>query len=366
MIIRLEKEKFAQAVADTARFAQRKSATLPVLSAIVIVAGNDGIKLRATNLETGIDRTIEGSIDDAGVVAVPAQVLREISSSFSGSGSITLEQSGDTLKLSSGSIKSVIKTLPYEDFPVLPFPESPKAVFSLSGTLFKQLVQSVISCASVSTIRPELASILIAAEGGRLKAVATDSFRLAEKFVAIEGSIPAFSMLLPARNATDILQILPDDSLKISLDDHQCAFTWKDGTLTTRLVSGNYPEYGNIIPKSFAAEATVLKKDFEGAIRRTTVFSDAFQKIKVEFQPTKKQVSFSARNADVGESDESINASLSGDAVELSFNHRYLSAPMPLIAADSLTLSASGIGRPLVIKGAGDTSYLYLVMPMNQ
>lgn len=366
MTIRLEKESFAQAVTDAARFAQRKSATLPVLSAILIVAGDDGIKLRATNLETGIDRIAKGSIDDSGVVAVPAQVLREISSSFTGSGSITLEQSGDTLKLSSGSVKSTIKTLPYEDFPVLPFPESPKAVFSLPGVRFKELVQSVIACASASTIRPELASVLITAEGGRLKAVATDSFRLAEKYVAIEGSIPAFSMLLPARNAADILQILPDDTIKLSLDDHQCSFTWDDGTLTTRLVSGNYPDYASIIPKSFAAEATVLKKDFEGALRRTTVFSDAFQKIKVSFDPAHKQISFAARNADVGESNESISGTASGDAVELSFNHRYLSAPMSLISSESLTLSASGIGRPLVMRGAGDASYLYLVMPMNQ
>jgi DNA polymerase-3 subunit beta len=366
MKITLEKESFAQAVADAARFTQRKSATLPVLSAIVIVAGDDGIKLRATNLETGVDRIVVGTIEDAGVVAVPAQVLREISASFNSTGSVTLEQSGETLKLAAGSVKSTIKTLPYEDFPVLPFPEAPKADFSLSGAIFKQLVQAVISCASASTIRPELASILISAEGGRLKAVATDSFRLAEKFAAVEGSLPAFSMLLPARNAADILQILPDDMLRFALDDHQCSVTWSGGTLTTRLVAGNYPDYANIIPKSFAAEATVLKKDFEAALRRTVVFSDSFQKIRLSFDPAKKQVSFNARNADVGESNESINATASGDTVDLSFNHRYLSAPLPLIGAESLTLSASGIGRPLVIKGAGDTSYLYLVMPMNQ
>jgi DNA polymerase-3 subunit beta len=136
--------------------------------------------------------------------------------------------------------------------------------------------------------------------------------------------------------------------------------------LTTRLVAGTYPDYAAIIPKSFAAEATLLRKDFEAALRRATVFSDSFQKVRLSLDPSGKKVSFSAQNNDVGTADESVSATISGDAVELSFNHRYLSAPLPLITAESVTLSASGIGRPLVIRGAGDASYLYLVMPMNQ
>jgi DNA polymerase-3 subunit beta len=74
----------------------------------------------------------------------------------------------------------------------------------------------------------------------------------------------------------------------------------------------------------------------------------------------------SARNTDVGETKEPISASIEGDDLELSFNVRYLQAPMPLITQESLSLSASGIGRPLVMRGAGEASFLYLVMPMNQ
>jgi DNA polymerase-3 subunit beta len=366
MKIHIQKDEFGKAVSDVVRFAERKSATLPVLSAIVIVAGNDGIKFRATNLETGIDRSVQGEASEAGVVAIPAQVLREISTSFSGNGTLVLETSGDTVLLSSGSVKSTIKTLPYEDFPILPFPEAPSATFSLPGVVFKNVVTSVLSCASVSTIRPELASVLISGEGGTIKAVATDSFRLAEKYAPLEGKTSIFSMLLPARNATDILQVLPDTELTINIDDHQCSFVWSEGSLTTRLVSANYPDYGSIIPKTFAAEATVLKKDFEAALRRTTVFSDSFQKVRLAIDPSSKKVSFSARNNDVGDSAESITAAVTGDSVELSFNHRYLGAPLSLIASENLSLSASGIGRPLVIRGAGDNTYLYLVMPMNQ
>ncbi len=366
MIITLGKKEFSEAVNTVSRFAERRSATLPVLSGIAIIAGDDGIKLRATNLETGIDLRVEGTIKEAGVIALPAIVLREITSSFTGTGAMTLEYAGETVVITSDSGKSTLKTLPYEDFPVLPLPDAPKANFSLSGDALRSLVGAVVSCASTSTVRPELASVLISAEGGVLKAVATDSFRLAEKRSSISGSLPPFSILIPAKNAVDILQALPEGDISISLDDHQCAFSWKEGVVTTRLVANSYPDYTQIIPKSFVTEATVLRKDFESGLRRVAVFSDAFQKVRIALSPKDKTLALAARNNDIGESNERLAASVIGEEIEMSFNHRYLSSPLSLIPADSITISASGIGRAAVIRGAGDTSFLYLVMPMNQ
>lgn len=366
MVITLGKKEFSEAVHTVARFAERRSATLAALSGIAIVAGDDGIKLRATNLETGIDLTVEGSVKNPGVVVLPAHVLREIAGSFSGQGSITLEHAGDTVVIGSGAGKSTMKTLPAEDFPVIPIPRSPDATLTLSGTVLRELIGAVAACASVSTVRPELASVFLSGEGGVLKAVASDSFRLAEKKIPVEKTAKPFRVLIPAKNAVDILQTLPEGEVKVTLDEHQCAFSWKEGVVTTRLVAAQYPDYAQIIPKSYTAEATVLRKDFETALRRVSVFSDTFQKVRLGFDPKAKRVSFESRNADVGESAENLPASVSGEGIELSFNHRYLASPLPLISAENLTLSAGGIGRPLVIRGTGDASYLYLVMPMNQ
>jgi DNA polymerase-3 subunit beta len=366
MNITLEKKEFGDAVSTTSRFAERKSATLPVLGSVTIEAEGGKIWFRATNLETSITLEVPGQMKSAGVLSLPATILREITSSLSGTGTLTLESDGDTAKISSGSLKSVLKTLPSEDFPALEGTNTPKTSFTLPGTLVKSLIQSVASCASPSTVRPELASVLISAEGGVVKSVATDSFRLAEKKLSISGSVKPFSMLIPAKNAIDIASTIPDDDIEVKADDHQCTVTWKQGSITTRLVAANYPDYAQIIPKTSAAEAQVLKKDFDAALRRTAVFSDAFQKIRLGIDPGKKQVTLAAQNNDVGTSDEALPAAVKGDELTLSFNYRYLQAPISLIGAESLTLSAAGIGRALTVRGAGDSSFLYLVMPMNQ
>ena len=143
MIITLDKKEFSEGIQSVARFAERRSGTLPVLAGIAIIAGDDGIKLRATNLETGIDLKVEGTIKSDGVVALPAATLRDIASSLSGTGTLTLEHTGDTVLVSTGNGRSTLKTLPFEDFPTLPLPESPRARFELPGALLKALVTSV-------------------------------------------------------------------------------------------------------------------------------------------------------------------------------------------------------------------------------
>lgn len=366
MILVLEKKEFTEAVARVSRFAEKRSATLPVLAGIAILAGDDGIKLRATNLETGIDFKINGTIETQGVVVLPANTLREITSSYGGSGTIKLEHTGDTVVITSPGARSTLKTLPYEDFPTLPFPDAGDVKFSLSGTDLRTLVTTVASCASPSTVRPELGSVYLSAEGGVVKAVATDSFRLAEKHLSVSGAISPFGILIPSKNALDVVQTIPDSMVEVLINEHQCAFSWPNGIITTRLVTVPYPDYAQIIPKSFVSEAIVLRKDFESALKRASVFSDSFQKVRTSFSTEEKKLIFSARNSDVGESSEGVPASISGEAVELSFNHRYLQAPLSLITSESISLSAAGIGRPLVIKGVGDATLLYLVMPMNQ
>ena len=366
MNISLHKKSFSEAVHTAARFAEKKSGSLPALSSILIIAGDDGIKMRATNLETGVDLKLEGDAKAEGVIALPASLLQQIASSLAGEGFITLEHAGDIVTIESGTGKSSIKTVPYDDFPSIPFPENPKNKVVLPGVLLKTLFTSIASCASPSTIRPELSSIYVSIEGGVLTAVATDSFRLAEKKVPLVQKGTQGKFLIPAKNALEIAQALPDEDVIVSFDEHQSAFVSPRGMLVSRLTNAVYPDYRQIIPKESVVEAVVLRKDFESALKQTTIFSDSFQKVTMHFDPKKNQFSLFARNSDIGEASETLTAKVSGSALDLSFNHRYLAAALSLTPAESISLSAAGIGRPLIIKGIGDTSLLYLVSPMNQ
>lgn len=367
MMISIEKKIFSEAVHIVARFAERKNSTLPALSTILILASDGGIKMRATNLETGIDLKLRGECKTDGVAAVSATILQQIATSLSNNeGNIILEHSGEIISLTSGTWKSLIKTVPYEDFPSIPFPENPQSRISIPGNTLKDLLTTVAPCASSSTVRPELSSIYFSIEGGVLTAVATDSFRLTEKKIPLTNKGIQGKFLIPAKNALEIAQALHNDEITISFDEHQCAFVSQEFMLVSRLTNAIYPDYRQIIPKESITEAIVLRKDFENALKRTTIFSDTFQKVRISFDQKKNTFLFFAHNADVGESTETIPAHITGNSIDLSFNHRYLSTILTLTGAENLSFTAAGVGRPLIIKGVGDSSILYLVSPMNQ
>lgn len=366
MIFTVDKQEFKEGVQNASRFSQKSAGSLPALSGVALIAQDGVIALRATNLETGVDIRVTGEVKAPGIAVVPAAILREITASQIGTGLLTIEYSGDTLTLSSSAGKSTIKTLASDDFPSLPVPEGKIAKITVPGAIISNLISTVVSCASPSTVRPELGSVLLTSKGSEFVSVATDSFRLAEKRVALSEILPEFSILIPAKNAVEIVQTIPDTDIEIRIDEHQCAFSWSQGVLSTRLVTLPYPDYAQIIPKAFIAEATLLKKDFDAGLKRSSIFSDSFQKIKLTIQPADSVVKISAKNNDVGESTETIPSAITGEQVELSFNHRYVSAPLSMVAGENILLQASGIGRPMLIRGQGDTSFLYLVMPMNQ
>jgi DNA polymerase III subunit beta len=73
-----------------------------------------------------------------------------------------------------------------------------------------------------------------------------------------------------------------------------------------------------------------------------------------------------AQSASIGEMSDSIEAALTGDDIDINFHVGYLSDALPTIQSDSISMGFSGPGRPLVIRGASDETFTYLVMPLNR
>jgi DNA polymerase-3 subunit beta len=134
----------------------------------------------------------------------------------------------------------------------------------------------------------------------------------------------------------------------------------------SRIVDGTFPNYNEIMPKKFETEATVLKNDFAEMLRKARVFSGNDQHVGLHVYPKRKIFSATARSSEVGEMSDSIDAALSGEDLDINFHIGYLADCLPVIESDSIVLGFSGPGKPLVIRGVSDSSFTYLVMPLNR
>ena len=344
-----------------------KNPSLPVLSGFYLDARQNSLVIKATNLDLGISISVPVKVSEPGIAVVPARVITSFISSLSNDRNITLNSKEQTLEVKTKGTKTTIKTLPSEDFPIIPEISNDNA-FSLPARDLVFGLRSVIYAAATGSIKPELSSVSITHEGEFLVFAATDSFRLAEKKIKIK-KVPHFkNILIPQKNALEIIKIFDrgEEEISLSIEEHQVALRSGGVYLVSRIIEGNFPDYRQIIPKDATSTAALLKQDLINSLKTSLIFSDAFNQLTIKVSPKDKHFEIESKNSMVGESVQSVEAVLEGEDISINVNHRYFTDCFQSLSTDSLSLSFKGQAKPIVIRGVGDSSFLYLVMPMNQ
>lgn len=344
-----------------------KNITLPVLSGLYLDARQNTLLIKATNLDLGISITLPVKVIESGIVVVPAHIISTFVSSLSKDRNITISTKNQILEIRTLATKAGIKTFPSEDFPIIPEINDDKS-FSIPARDLIFGIRSVIYAAATGSIKPELSSVSLTHEGEFLVFAATDSFRLAEKKIKVK-KMPNFKqILIPQKNATEMIRIFDknDEEVSISITEHQMALHAQNIYLTSRTIDGHFPDYRQIIPKETTAKVILLKQDLINSLKTSLIFSDAFNQLTLRVFPKTKSFEIESKNATVGESVHTVESVLEGDDLSINVNHRYFTDCLQSIATDSITLNFSGHAKPITVRGVGNDSFLYLVMPMNQ
>ncbi|MBM3272005.1 DNA polymerase III subunit beta [Candidatus Kaiserbacteria bacterium] len=366
MKIGTTKERLLRAVQLTERIVGKKE-SLPVLSCLLLETIEHGLMVRATNLEAGIEVMCPAEVLGSGTVAVPVSTFSQTIRTLQGD-KVTLSIIESNLIIESKGSKTLIKTVPHDEFPILPIQSDTEKISTPRKKLLEGL-QSVMYAASPSMIRPELGSVFVSIHNEKIICAATDSFRLAEKKISNQNGLYKEDVLIPLKHAielTHILELLTNDNIDVYIDEAQMIVVGEGTKFISRIIDGSFPNYTEIIPKTFSTEATLLKNDFSEVLRKARVFSGIEQNIAFHIYPNKKIFSATARSSDVGEMSDTVEAALSGEDVDISFHINYLNDCLQAIKTDSIVLGFLGAYKPLVIKGVGDEGFTYLAMPLNK
>lgn len=342
-----------------------KHVTLPVLQCVRLEATTEGITLQATNLEISIEIPLPGTVSEPGVVAVPAQIFLQ-SIQFISQKEVTLRTEEQVLQLETDSTNTSIKTFSDEEFPNLHQLQGEE--LPVQGAAFAYGIKSVAFSASQTSIKPELGSVFIQQKKEHsLTFVATDSFRLMEKTISQKNLVFDESIMIPHKNALELARIidtLKDDPVLV-VSENQVALRFPSGAyVSSRLVTGNFPDYQQIIPKEYVTHVNVLKNDLLRSFKKTNIFLNKFRQVSLMI--TESNLTISSQNNEVGHTTDTVRAQVEGDELTLNFNQQYIMDPLSHINDDSVRMSFAGIGRAMVMEGVTDKSLRYLVMPMNK
>jgi len=340
-----------------------KHLTLPALECVLLSSKGGKLSIKATNLEIGVEGTIDADEKEEGEVSVSASTLLQTISLIHQK-NITLKKENNMLVVETPTSKTEIHTTEADDFPKIPKLETKGQ--KVHGKNFAQGIKNTAFAASQSSIKPELGSVYIYQKKEQtLTFVATDSFRLVEKTVPQQGVALEDSVLIPHKNAVELAKVCEvyDEDPILTVNENQCALTFSNLYITSRLTSGTFPDYERIIPKEYATHTTLLTADLVGALKKTNIFLNKFMQLTLNV--AKGSLTLTSKG-EIGVTKEKINAATEGDDLTLNVNQRYIQDIVSYIVDDSLVIHFAGIGRPLVMESVHDHSLRYLVMPMNK
>ena len=166
----------------------------------------DQLRLTGTDLELtiSVEVTVSGSGD--GVVILPGRLASDIVRALP-AGSVEVEVADDEARISAGRSEFSLRVLPADEFPRLT--EATGEPVTLASAELATALSQVVRAASSDDARPILTGVLLAAEAGGLRLVATDSYRLAVRdlpgtTVLAEGQ----HVLVPSRALQELARVL--------------------------------------------------------------------------------------------------------------------------------------------------------------
>lgn len=342
--------------------------SLPILKNVLLESDKNNLTLKATNLDIGIEVNIPAKVDDKIKTAFNPSILSTFLSNLKNEDKIFINLDNNNLHIETEFTNTLIKSESSEDFPIIPQIKDDKNISLLAEDLVYG-IKSVLYSATVSDIKPEIASVYIYELNGEIVFVATDSFRLAEKRVKLKNKISNFKpIIIPVRNAGEIIKVFEGeiDEIKITSDNNQISLWGNNIHFTSRLIDGVYPDYKQIMPKSFKTTIEIEKNNFIQALRLSNIFSNSFNQIKLKVSIDKQQLVLESENAEKGKNTTVIKCKITGEDFEAFYNVKYILDYFNSSNNETIVIGLNEQNKPLHLNDLNNSTFSYIIMPVNR
>lgn len=346
--------------------------TLPITQNILIATDDSRLRLSATNLEMAISCWIGAKVETEGAITVPARLLIEFVNSLPAD-QVEVSLTGQTLEVKSGRYKAHINGLDAGDFPPIPKVGDGLAT-SIEADALRQGIAMVAFAAAADETRPVLTGVQAEFEEGKLTLAAADGFRLAvHKSDLISSVSEKTTVIIPARALNELGRFLTDHEepveITVNAQKSQVLFKLKNIEMVSQLIQGTFPNYSQLIPASYETRAVVDVAEFLRATRMSSIFArDGSGIVRLVMTPGPEaapgKMAVMARAEEVGDNEGEVDAQIDGEASRIAFNARYLTDVLGVIRQKEVALETTTPSSPGVIRPAGTSNYVHVVMPM--
>ena len=348
--------------------------TLPITNNVLLATDQSRLKLAATNLEMAITCWIGAKLEEEGAITVPARLLTEFINSLpSDKVDINLSPQTKTLELKCARFEARISGVDAKDFPPIPKVEE-GVTTKVEVEELRRGITQVVFAAATEESRPVLTGVDADFDGDLVTLAAADGFRLAVYKLSLATPVSQKSkVIIPARTLAELNRLMADQEepveITVNPNRSQALFRLKNIELVSQLVQGAFPNYAQLIPRSYNTQVVVDVAAFLRATKTASIFArDGSGIIRLVIVPggelTPGKMTISARSEEIGDDVGEIDAIVEGEEAKIAFNGKYLVDVLSVLRESQVALETTNPSSPGVIRPVGVDNYIHVVMPM--
>ena len=257
---------------------ERKT-TIPILSNFLFEATEGKLTITATDLDQSLKTSCTAKVKKAGACTIPARKLFDyIKLLPEGDISIKL-MDNHWVQIRAGRSNTKMVGMARANFPQVPeFPEV--GAFKINAASLKNMIAKTIFAISNEESRYTLNGALLVLKSESMAMVATDGHRLAhiEKLgESLEGISGEKKTLIPRKALAELMSLLgasDSDFVEFADDDQSLFFRIGGRVLTSRKLTGQFPNYEAVLPRDNTKFVIVRSEDLMASIQRVAQFAD--------------------------------------------------------------------------------------------
>jgi DNA polymerase-3 subunit beta len=350
---------------------ERKT-TIPILSHFLFEAAGDRLSITATDLDLGLRTSCAAKVKKEGSCTIPARKLYDYVRLLP-DGDITIKLlENHWVNIRSGRSITKMVGMARSNFPALPtFPTA--GTIKIPGQVLRTMIAKTIFAISSEESRYTLNGALMVLKPESIVMVATDGHRLAHIEKAHEAfpDVQELKTLVPKKAMAELNSLLnasEEDFVEFAKDESTLFFRIGGRVLTSRQLTGQFPNYEAVLPRDNNKYVTVRCEDISSAIQRVAQFADE-RSGAIKMRLEKGALTISSSSAETGESEDSIETTYQSDPIVIGFNSQYLLDFLKAASAGDVRFEfkdsqSAGQLRPDE-NGDADFKYRYIVMPMR-
>src|SRR6266513_1217799 len=370
MEITVSKFELLRELTATQGVVERKT-TIPILSNYLFEAAGDRLSITATDLDLSLRTSCAAKVKKEGSCTIPARKLHDYVKLLPDADITIKLLENHWVSIRCGRSNTKMVGMARSNFPSLPvFPTA--GVVKIPAQVLRGMIARTSFAIANEESRYTLNGALMVLKPESITMVATDGHRLAhierggEKFDGISGEMKT---LIP-KKAMDELKTLLDstdtDVVEFAKDESTLFFRIGPRLLTSRQLTGQFPNYEAVLPKDNSQSIALHGDDLAAAISRVAQFADERSRA-VRLKLEKGELKLSASSTETGESEDSIETDYNGEPLTVGFNAQYVLDFLKAVGPGEVKLElkdaqSAGQLRPA---NSEDYKYRYIVMPMR-